>query len=270
MIRGIRRTLNVGPWVVTLYGSLFGAVAGLLLGFAMIVPSWGSEMFGIFGLILLIAAPIGGAAVGLVSVGAGLGLRALLGSGGRLGGISVAVASGAAVLTTALLVIWVASGPLALTSLVWLPITSAIIGAVWFGFWSRMRSSHAAATRRKFDSPSPESYRSPTDAELRLLRALVERAPGLSGSLATLSELTVAAMNDGGMGSLAIGSPAPERRFEDQVAEVTFFDADGMWVSATLNVDQFDELFELDVFKGDFSLLREIPQTFQGKADGVE
>ncbi|MGV8858746.1 DUF6984 family protein [Rhodoglobus sp.] len=107
------------------------------------------------------------------------------------------------------------------------------------------------------------TYRSPTEAELRLLRALVKRTPRFSGSLATLSALTVALMNDGGMGSLAIGPPSLERRFEDQVAEVTFFDVDGMWVSATLNVDQFDELFELDVFKGDFSPLREIPQTFQ-------
>ncbi|RLQ80943.1 hypothetical protein D9C83_10755 [Salinibacterium amurskyense] len=65
------------------------------------------------------------------------------------------------------------------------------------------------------------------------------------------------------MGSLAIGPPSLERRFEDQVAEVTFFDVDGMWVSATLNVDQFGELSELDVFKGDFSTLREIPQTFR-------
>ncbi|MEL0627413.1 hypothetical protein V6245_10700 [Salinibacterium amurskyense] len=263
MISGIRRTLNVGPWVVALYGSLFGAAAGLLLGFAMIVPSWGSEMFGIFGLILLIAAPISGGVVGLVSVGSGLGLRALLGSRGRLDGISLAVTSGAAVLTTALLVIWVASGPLALTFLIWLPITFAVVGVVWFGFWSRMRSSQAAATRRKFVSPSSENYRSPTEAELRLLRALVERAPRFSGSPAVLTELTVAAMNDGGMGSLVIGHPAPERRFEDQVAEVTFFDVDGMCVSATLNVDQFGELFELDVFKGDFSPLRAVPQTFR-------
>tara|TARA_R110001606_G_scaffold371109_1_gene527795 strand:+ start:376 stop:507 length:132 start_codon:yes stop_codon:yes gene_type:complete len=40
-----------------------------------------------------------------------------------------------------------------------------------------------------------------------------------------------------------------------------------MWVSATLNVDQFGELFELDVFEGDFSPLREIPQTFRREAN---
>ena len=111
------------------------------------------------------------------------------------------------------------------------------------------------------------AYRSPTDAELRLLRALAERAPQTSSSSASLQELAVVAMNDGGMGSLTIRGRTSGERIARQVAEVSFFDVDGMWVSATLNVDQFDELFELDVFKGDFSPLREIPQTFRREAN---
>ncbi|MBH0110721.1 hypothetical protein I6E81_11135 [Salinibacterium sp. NG22] len=79
---------------------------------------------------------------------------------------------------------------------------------------------------------------------------------------ATFPDISVLEMDDGGMGSLTIRGRAVEERVERQVAEVTFFDSDGMWVSATLNVDQFDDLFELDVFKGDFSPLIEIPQAF--------
>ncbi|MEH6780477.1 MAG: hypothetical protein V7618_02810 [Rhodoglobus sp.] len=267
MMRGIRRTLSVGPWPVVLNASLFGAVAGLMLALAMVAPSWGSDMFGIFLLVFLIFAPIGGGIVGLVSVGVGLGLRALLSFGGHLSSTFVAVTSSAGLLAVALLLIWIVSGPLGLTLLAWLPIISAIIGVVWFGVWSRMRAVPSAPTKEEFLRPTSESYRSPTEAELRLLRALVERAPRFSGSLATLSALTVAPINDGGMGSLAIGPPSLERRFEDQVAEATFFDVDGMWVSATLNVDQFGELFELDVFEGDFSPLREIPQTFRREAN---
>ena len=249
-MRGIRRTLSVGPWPVVLNASLFGAVAGLMLALAMVAPSWGSDMFGIFLLVFLIFAPIGGGIVGLVSVGVGLGLRALLSFGGHLSSTFVAVTSSAGLLAVALLLIWIVSGPLGLTLLAWLPLISAIIGVVWFGVWSRMRAVPSAPTKEEFLRPTSESYRSPTEAELRLLRALVERAPRFSGSLATLSALTVAPINDGGMGSLAIGPPSLERRFEDQVAEATFFDVDGMWVSATLNVDQFGELFELDVFEG--------------------
>lgn len=263
MIRGIRRTLNVGPWVVALYGSLFGAVAGAVFALALISEYWGTEAFTRFLPASLFFGIIGGSTVGLVSVAVGLGLRAILSTGDRLNSTTVALGSSTFLLAAALLSTWFMSESLGTTFPTWLPITFAVVGVVWFGFWSRMRSSQAAATQPKFVSPSPESYRSPTEAELRLLRALVERAPRFSGSPAVLTELTVAAMNDGGMGSLAIGPPSLERRFEDQVAEVTFFDVDGMWISATLNVDQFGELLELDVFKGDFSPLRAVPQTFR-------
>lgn len=69
---------------------------------------------------------------------------------------------------------------------------------------------------------------------------------------------------DGGMGSLLLLPPdtnAEEvRRMGAEVAEVEFLDSDGVTVSATLNVDQHGRLFELDVFKTDFSPLLQIPE----------
>jgi hypothetical protein len=61
-----------------------------------------------------------------------------------------------------------------------------------------------------------------------------------------------------GMGSLRFGSP-DDRKFGSCVAEAEFTDADGVPVSAALNLDQFGEMFELDLFKADFSPVQRIP-----------
>ncbi|WP_461625535.1 DUF6984 family protein [Bradyrhizobium sp. 25ACV] len=64
-------------------------------------------------------------------------------------------------------------------------------------------------------------------------------------------------MNDGGMGSLRFVGSA-DRRLGKCVGEVEFDDADGVTVSVALNVDQRGELFELDLWKVDFSPLQRI------------
>lgn len=64
-------------------------------------------------------------------------------------------------------------------------------------------------------------------------------------------------MKDGRMGSLRfVGSH--DRRFGECVGEAEFDDADGVTVSVALNADQRGELFELDVWKVDFSPLQRI------------
>lgn len=65
-------------------------------------------------------------------------------------------------------------------------------------------------------------------------------------------------MMDGGMGSLRFVNSHPNRRFGRKLGEAQFTDSDGILVSATLNADQFGELFELDIWKVDFSPLRRI------------
>ena len=68
-------------------------------------------------------------------------------------------------------------------------------------------------------------------------------------------------MQDGGMGSIQFHrQTSDERRFGKEIAEGTFRDNDGVLVSVTLNLDQFGELFELDVWKVDFSPLVRYPE----------
>jgi hypothetical protein len=64
-------------------------------------------------------------------------------------------------------------------------------------------------------------------------------------------------MNDGGMGSLRfVGTQ--DRRLGSRVGSAEFNDADGILVSVALNLDQHEELFELDIWKVDFSPLQRI------------
>lgn len=74
--------------------------------------------------------------------------------------------------------------------------------------------------------------------------------------------LKVMEMNDGGMGSLYFVSETKlrtERRFGRILVEKTFEDTDGMGMSISLFLDTEGELFELDIWKFDFSPLNEIP-----------
>jgi hypothetical protein len=71
-----------------------------------------------------------------------------------------------------------------------------------------------------------------------------------------LERLEVEPMSDGEMGSLYFVHPEKgrrERRFGRSIAQTEFTDDDGVVVSATLNVDEDGDLFELDVWKADFS-----------------
>lgn len=66
-------------------------------------------------------------------------------------------------------------------------------------------------------------------------------------------------MNDGGMGSLLFVRSKPDRRLGEVVAEFQFKDEDNIPVLASLNLDEDGELFELDLFKADFSPLKRLP-----------
>ena len=68
-------------------------------------------------------------------------------------------------------------------------------------------------------------------------------------------------MNDGGMGSLRfVQNPTRERRFGKQIAEAHYTDSDGVAVLITINVDKHGDLFELDVWKVDYSPLKRWPK----------
>ena len=75
--------------------------------------------------------------------------------------------------------------------------------------------------------------------------------------------ILVRSMDDGGMGSLYLfpnGELNTDRIFGDEVSDFQFTDEDGVEVIASLNVDDKGNLFELDVWKTDFSKLISIPK----------
>lgn len=100
--------------------------------------------------------------------------------------------------------------------------------------------------------------------EKRLLDFLINKA-SLNLPNNWEKELLVSSMQDEGMGSLFLTSASnskKERIFGMQISECCFIDKDGIEVIASLNVDQNGDLFELDIWKTDYSPLISIPTKF--------
>jgi len=100
----------------------------------------------------------------------------------------------------------------------------------------------------------------PLTEEERTLVAFI-----LGGVEKVPQDALVEPMMDGGMGSLRFISNRAGRRFGVGLGEVQFTDSDGVLVSATVNTDQFGDLFELDIWKVDFSPLHRIPPASEFK-----
>ncbi len=112
-------------------------------------------------------------------------------------------------------------------------------------------------------------FRKPTAQEQRLLDVLVARASEIILPTNWKETLRVQPMEDGGMGSLLLfpsGQSAEKHLFGRRVSECQFTDADGTQVIASLNVDQAMQLFELDIWKTDFSPLIRIPEYVEDQA----
>lgn len=74
-----------------------------------------------------------------------------------------------------------------------------------------------------------------------------------------LPQCSVEEMDDGGMGGLKFSSSHENRSLGPQIASAEFLDEDGITVIATLNLDNYGDLYELDIWKTDFSPLRRFP-----------
>jgi hypothetical protein len=94
--------------------------------------------------------------------------------------------------------------------------------------------------------------RSLTSEELDLITFILGQGSNLLGRGDLVEE-----MNDGGMGSLRFVG-VQGRHLGKCVGSAEFIDADGILASVALNVDQNGELFELDIWKVDFSPLHRI------------
>jgi hypothetical protein len=108
-----------------------------------------------------------------------------------------------------------------------------------------------------------ELSRKPTQDEMRLLEFLVQKVKVKFPSNWS-TNLLVKSLNDEGMGSLqlipegvAIDS---DRLLGEQVSDCQFTDEDGVGVISSLNIDDTGKLFELDIWKTDFSPLIGIPK----------
>jgi hypothetical protein len=103
-------------------------------------------------------------------------------------------------------------------------------------------------------------------AEGQLLRPLREEEKALLNALLPsfyhkLSTCFVEDMNDGGMGSIRFSSPSDNkgRSLGKILAEARYTDSDGVEVSIVVNADKAGEIYELDIWKVDFSPLRAYP-----------
>jgi len=97
--------------------------------------------------------------------------------------------------------------------------------------------------------------------EADLIMTIVRDSPWAQRVMQSLPRQLVKDMRDGGMGSLRFKARVDrDRRFSKEIGEVLFTDQDGIMVSASVNLDNNDELFELDIWKTDSSPLQRYPQ----------
>jgi hypothetical protein len=90
---------------------------------------------------------------------------------------------------------------------------------------------------------------------------LAKGLPMESVILDSIEDAVVEELGDGGMGSLKfVDLLSSDQRFAKQLREATFADDDGVPVSITINLDQNNGLFELDIWKADNSSLKRFPR----------
>lgn len=95
--------------------------------------------------------------------------------------------------------------------------------------------------------------------EKELLAALLAHKPEAQLILSRLSDYLVEDMSDGGMGSVRVVG-ADERHFGGEVACADLRDADGVPLNVAINLDNFGDLFEIDIWKVDFTAMKRYPK----------
>lgn len=104
-------------------------------------------------------------------------------------------------------------------------------------------------------------WRELTELELRLMKTMLSGTASKQAKMAQLVTSRVVEISDGGMGSLRFAGPKNEnRRFGETISQAEFIDEDGIAVSVAINLDQEGNLYELDIWKVDFSPLKRWPK----------
>jgi len=113
--------------------------------------------------------------------------------------------------------------------------------------------------------PSDKSGRDLRAEEKLLVDALLKGHPCRAELLPQLETMRVMDLSDGGMGSVRFlaSNAVPARSLGPAAAEAEWRDIDGVPVSAVLNLDRDGNLYELDIWKVDFSPLKKYPESSQ-------
>ena len=101
------------------------------------------------------------------------------------------------------------------------------------------------------------------EQEITIIKKLIcEQEISHHKLLIGIENLYVKELTDGGMGSLEFISE-DRRHLSETIAEAEFYDEDNVPVFLFLGIDSRGELFELDVFKANFSPLKKWPSVDQ-------
>jgi hypothetical protein len=108
--------------------------------------------------------------------------------------------------------------------------------------------------------PNPEGGRLLRPEEKALIAAMVADKVEAHDIIQQLPSYRVRDVNDGGMGSLRILPTGQDKRsFGRVLAEAQYVDEDDVVVSLAINLDDRGELYELDLWRVDFSPLKRFP-----------
>jgi len=96
--------------------------------------------------------------------------------------------------------------------------------------------------------------------ERDLIMFLIKDKPHSSHIIQELPEVFVEEMDDGGMGSLLFfNKERVGRKYGPTMAQIQLRDTDGVPLLISVDLDEDGDIFELDIFKGDFSSLVQFP-----------
>jgi len=104
-----------------------------------------------------------------------------------------------------------------------------------------------------------------TKIEKNLLIFLIQKSNFNLENIDFDNDLLAEDMDDGGMGSLKLYPKDLENKkriFGKTISDYSFLDIDGITVIVSLNLDKNGKLFELDVWKTDYSPVIKFPEIF--------